>query len=88
MELLARGMVGRRLTYWNLITDNGRSNFARLVAGSEEEQVMLIKQEKRRRYKLWKAWKEGEISPDANADLAEIVAAKKAAGKWDDKTHY
>ena len=42
MTLLAKGMVGRRLTYRDLIADNGRSNFARPVAGSEEEQIMKI----------------------------------------------
>ena len=44
MTLLTKGMVGRRLTYVDLIADNGRSSFARPIAGSVEEQAMLARQ--------------------------------------------
>ena len=41
MTLLAKGMVGRRLTYEDLIADNGRSNFANPAGGSDEEVTKL-----------------------------------------------
>ena len=41
MALLAKGLVGRRLTYKDLIADNGLSNFARPLAGSDEEMTLL-----------------------------------------------
>ena len=85
MRRLARGLYGVRLTWDDLTAENGKSNFARPESGTEREKVMLAKLEKRRRYKLWKAWKEGEISPETNADLAEMIADKKAAGKWEDR---
>ena len=41
MELIARGLVGRRLTYEDLIADNGLDNFARPLAGMEKETTSL-----------------------------------------------
>ena len=53
MTLLAKGAVGVRLTYKDLIADNGRSNFARPLGDSEEEAKMLEKKAKREEENLW-----------------------------------
>ena len=43
MTLLAKGMVGRRLTYADLIADNGKSNFARPLGGTPESDAINAK---------------------------------------------
>ena len=63
MRLLACGMVGKRLTYKDLIADNGRSNFAKPVAGSEEEQVLKMKQAEKEALKDPNCWDLG-IPPE------------------------
>lgn len=88
MGLLVKGMLGQRLTYEDLTADNGRSNFARPESGSEREKVMLEKKERRRRYGIWQAWKEGRITPETCEELAGMIASKKAAGNWEDRIPY
>ena len=88
MRRLARGMAGVRLTWKDLTAENGKSNFARPESGTVRERKMLIKKEKKRRAQLWKAWKNGYITPETDADLAALVAEKKAAGKWEDRIPY
>ena len=93
---LIRGMAGVRLKYEGLIEPNGLSNFARPVAGSVDEELMFLDKETRRkasamkfrRYKVWKAWKAGEITPETNAKLSGMIARKKARGKWEDRIPY
>ena len=47
------GAVGVRLTYQGLTADNGRSNFARPLGGSEEEAEMMARKAKKKEENLW-----------------------------------
>lgn len=72
MELLAQGMVGRRLTYKDLTKDNGRSNFARPMFGTPGD-LKIKKEQAERKARLEEAEKADERMMKEFARIEECM---------------